>query len=241
MLNLNEIKVVVLDNPKATWESQETQSLFCKIIALKLSGYGASHSAQSLSIDTTDFIATHLLLCRTNTGGLEPIMGYKSISRKRCDDHSVGFPALTMLENSDGNTYSNKIIEILNSSQEISYDSAWTILPPYRKKENITRKLKDIFTAMVVHHHKDFKIPQWLGCGVLRLKTDLFFSKMGAKQITPPFRQRSLSGEPVVMMHLSEFSQSTLNTAAELKFLWDQKIIISNELIGRNHPQRIAA
>ena len=84
-----------------------------------------------------------------------------------------------------------------------------------------------------MHYHREYKIPHIIGCGVLKLKTHLFFEKWGyqyvkhnGKILDPILMSTRIKDRPieVVLMHLEKFSEYALKTADRYQKLWEERI-----------------
>lgn len=227
------IKIVILDCPIATWQNPDTQKLFCKLLNLKLQGYGKEYPEGVTSLDSSDFFGTHLLICRTDEHGeLEPLMGYKSISAKRAEFFRMTFPALTTLRAGGAQKFEPAIQQIisncLKSNQDISYDSGWTKSPSIDKE--FSKYLRQIITAIGTFYHSESDIKEWLTCGIIRFKTDEYFRYLGATDVTEPFGVFSSANEQGVMLHLKKPSQQALEDAEKVRSFWESRILIGPEI-----------
>jgi hypothetical protein len=227
-----KIQIVVLSNPVSTWDDPTTRDLFFQLISLKLKGYGRAYPDGVIAVDSIDFIADHLLLCeQRRDGGLRVLMGYKSVLHSRCEHYHLPFPALPLLKSSKADQYIPKIEKILedakNRKEELAYSSSWTIDEHAQKNRELNRYLRKLFTTMIIGYHRDYNIPQWMTCGVVRFKTDEYFDFLGGKALTDAFPQYSLEGEPVRMFHIVKHSEQALASAAENEQVWKDRLYIS--------------
>lgn len=236
----SNLKIVILESPYDHWDHPLVQQLFPKIISLKLAGYRNEYPYGVLPVDTSDFVATHHLVCREEHGELTPIMGYKITKLDRCRVHGIGFPALTLAKAAGADQHAEAVQEIVTRCESaginISYDSSWTIHPSLKEDRTLRDLLKNLTTAMLVRYHLESGTQEQLGMGVLRFKTDRYFQNMGYQLLKkkwrelPPFDHPFLLGEKVVLMHSPNFSESALAMGQQFQELWDARITI-----GDNH------
>jgi hypothetical protein len=225
---LNKLSVVIIDQPIDQLNNPIVNDLFTKILELKRKGYGLEYDMQALPMDTTDFFSTHLSICLEEEGELVPICTYKSVSYSKCQEYQVQFSPLGLIKDGGTPECFEKIQSILHRCEEsqidISYDCSWTVDPRYRRTKQ-SHLLRELALALAFWHHKDFKIPEFMTCGILRMKTDQFFYAMGHRRIGEHalFSHRSLCGEEAVMVHLEKFSDWAVDTAGKYEGLWGRR------------------
>lgn len=222
-----------MDPPYYSSHQPEVQKLLGRMINMKVEGYTSQHGEGVLSIDTTDFIGSHLLLCQVEASGdLTPIMGYKSTKRSDCNRFGVDFPIERIVREHGTQKCFSELSALFSrcekSNAEITYDTSWTISPTVRVQESLKKEIKDITTAIAVHHHRDFNIPHWLTFGICKFKTDMFFSKWGLKPVSSQalLKHPFLKGSDAITMHcdVSEHSQYAYEMADKYSALWSDRI-----------------
>jgi hypothetical protein len=233
-------QLVIIDCPYDTWSNQLTRDLFADTIQLKLDGYLASYPYGALPVDTTDFIGTHHIVCEKKNGSLVPVMAYKTTALTRCKIHNLTFPALSLMQAAGAKKHAEEVMRIIaaasENQHEISYDGSWTMDPAIRRDKTRSEYLKKIMTAINVQYHISSHVPEILGLGLLRFKTEQYFKNIGYRQLSqgdqllPPISMGSLQNESVVLMHLTEFTKEALATAQEFNWLWEKRIEISDHL-----------
>lgn len=238
-----KLRVVILETPYDTWFEKGAQELFSKMIGLKFTGYLKEHPYGSLPVDTSDFVANHLLVCDERNGELIPLMGYKTITLSRCRTHQLTFPALSLLSSSNAPTeHKQAVLEILNRCEankiEVSYDSSWTIHPDARADRELTLELRDILTSVVSRYHREYEIPEILGLGVVKLKTAKLFATWGLEPMSvngeplPTFTLSSLQGAEVLLVHGKPFSETALALTERYANFWEERVTISSPAIA---------
>ncbi|MGZ5279528.1 MAG: hypothetical protein ACXWC9_06280, partial [Pseudobdellovibrionaceae bacterium] len=101
IIRSQNLRFVVLKSPFQIWtqlENDTFKDLFHDMVRLKLQGYGLEYPRGVLPVDTSDFIATHLLVCKEEGSRLRPIMGFKTTSFADCEHHQIAFPALGLVQ-----------------------------------------------------------------------------------------------------------------------------------------------
>jgi hypothetical protein len=241
IFNNTKLKVVIIDYPIFALDNAECSKILGKALKMKYQGYATAYNDKVLPMDKTDFFGTHLILCEEIENELFPIFAYKSITLDRCKFHEVEFPILSLMK-SDGHPMCvealNHIIETTAPSA-ISYDSAWAQDINYRFNKSLELKtlLGEIAMMFMVRHHQDAKISNAITNGVVKVKTDLFFQKLGFKKLTEDenshFIQKHLDEEECVIFHTSEFSLEAHSYAKKHQELWENKLMIDGLEIAR--------
>jgi hypothetical protein len=233
-LGEKKLKVVIIDYPILAMADSICAVLMGKIFKMKFDGYAATYNDKIIPIDKTDFFGTHIALCEeTKDGVLEPIFAYRSVSLARCNEFALEFPALYMMKN-DGHPSCvediNKIIANEKDLSSISYDSSWAQDLTYRFSSNpeIKETLREIMTTVIVMHHKEFKIPHMITCGVVKVKTDRFFLSIGLKKLNENahFIENGMTKEECVVFYTKEFSFEAKSLAKKYETLWNSKMVI---------------
>lgn len=235
-MTTSPFKVVVLDCPYDTWSSTDTQYLFSEIINLKLSGYKSVHKEGSLPVDTYDFIATHILVCRDEGGKLKPVTGFKSVTSERCKRFNLPFPTVQLLAANSTPEHTEAVASIMRdcdqSGDVLAFDSSWTVDPDVRKSREAHHFLQELFISNVVHLHTSSSPHKLIGAGVRRIRTDKFFERVGfnrlanAGQALPTFRQASLVGAEVALIYLERFSEFAKELSMKYESFWSNRITI---------------
>jgi hypothetical protein len=231
-------QVVVLDCAYDTWGNPQTRELLLRTLSLKLNGYLSAYPYGTLPIDTTDFICAHLLICERRSHELFPVMGYKCTSLDRSKTHRLAFPCQAILQASGADAHlkqAEQIVgEAVSAGRRISYDGSWTLDPVIRADEILAPRFKDALIALNVLHHLDSDIPEILGFGMPRFKTDQFFRFIGYEPVSggdgplPELKMSTLQNEPAVLMHLRKFTDLALAVAKRFEPLWRNRIEISD-------------
>lgn len=233
-----KFKVVIIDYPIEVLDNDLCAIIFGKTLQMKHIGYKVTYGENVLPMDKSDFFSTHIIFCEDRGDQLIPIIAYKSTAYDRCLSYNFEFPALTLMKN-DGHPSCvdkiNNILQNVESPNMISFDSCWAQNLEYRfsPDSELKKCLREITMMFAVKHHKEFNIPHMMTCGVVKVKTDQFFLKIGLKQLNEHalFKQKNLNGEDVVIFYNNEFSFEALTMAKKYEKLWNEKLVIDSTSI----------
>ncbi len=235
------LRFVVLKSPFQMWMRADHDSfarLFHEMVGMKLRGYGKEYPAGVLPVDTSDLIATHLLVCdQDEKGELHPITGFKTTSLSDCLHHQIAFPALGLVQAAEAPQHIQAILAVMKAAQasgkSLSYTGSWTIEPNLRTNKQLTGQLIQMFRASYVFYHMDTKIDEVITGGTIRFKADSLLGNMGHDplllngQQLPPIRVKHLFGEPVAVLHLKAFTKEAQEQSEPFQKLWRERIEIS--------------
>lgn len=245
---ITNFKMVILKNPSKIWsqtEDAEFRNLFYKIARLKLRGYEAEYPPGVLPIDTTDFIATHILICDMKPEGASPITGIKSTTLSQSQTHRLNFPALSLVQAAEAQPHIQAMIHLIQQCQklnkELAYTGSWTINPETRKDRVLTKEVTRMFYAAYVLYHMEYQINEIITGGTMRFKADHFFRSMGHDifsykgQPLPPIYVKHLFGEQVQLLHLKAFTEEAKRSAEEFREMWSNRLEIDIQSIIKRH------
>ncbi len=233
-MDIRDLQIVVLEDLKDVWTDPDVRELYCDLMQIKFDGYGAVYGDNVVSSDKADFFGTHLLVCQKGIR-LKPIYGYKSVSLDKSKEFHLTFPALSLVQADGHKECLDELQRIIKAAQlkgeNLSFDYSWaqdTSIKEIRTKE-MAQLFRDITMAVGVSHHRDYGINHMITCGVVKVKTDLFFEKMGLKKISSrsEFPQKDLNDNNVHIFHTSKFSDYAYEMAAKYSDLWENRINIS--------------
>lgn len=244
MPSTTQLHVVVLDDPSQIWEAPQVPDLFARAIGLKLAGYRDKYPSGVLPVDATDFVGTHVLVCREQGGQLDPVMGFRSLTYSRCRFHYLTFPLLSIARNSNAPKHARCVEEEIRRCEaqgiELHYNGGWTIHPKVREDATLRPLFKDLMVALDYFHHDGGRKPyELLGAGVIRLKTDAFFESYGYESLgfegvpLAPVQSHYLAGEPVRFIQVKKYTQRAYDCAERFKGLWDQRLVYSADTLRR--------
>ena len=212
-IDVGDLQVVVLDNVKKMWSNEFVRELFNKTLQIKFDGYDSVYGSNVISVDKIDFFGTHIIVCYKNGPKLEPIFAFKSATMKRCHEFLHAFPAVSLVKR-DGNYLCNQNLQYLlddikNRGEEVSYESSLSQSILVRKNKTIKVKqlIHEVTMMLAVSYHKSYGIENMLACGVIEVKTNKFFQKMGLSDLCKDsyFKQTDINDNLVSLMYTKKF------------------------------------
>jgi hypothetical protein len=217
--------------------------MFPKIIRLKTEGYRKEYDQHVLPFDSSDFIATHLLLCEKGSNEeLRPVLGFKSVTLKKCDDHRINFPMLGMLENTQSDPMYKKVVSSIldeyrrnSNSANVAYNGSFTILPELREDKVLMKYLWDITFSLLTNYYIDYSINHVLAVcatkfNVHKKKETLGWNFINAgNEELGPYHCSALFGAELVPMELKDVKAKSSESSEKFKDMWEEKIILDLE------------
>lgn len=252
---MKDLKIVIMKSPFRLWAKggdPAFATLFHEMIGLKLRGYGAEYPEGVMPVDTSDFIATHLLVCRTHGDRLVPLTGFKSTLLSDCEAHRVAFPALGLVQAAESAPHVSYVRQTMARVQAagltLAYTGSWTIEPELRRDRALAQELVALFKAMYVFHHLDEKVDEVFTGGTIRFKADVLLGRLGHDPIVhegetlPPLRVRHLFDEPVSLLHLKSFTKSARDGVEPYRGIWENRLVIApdSSAVGGERAKRAA-
>lgn len=233
IFDLKRYQLVVIDYPVYALDDAFTQSLLGKALKLKIEGYNSTYTERVFPFDKADFFGTHLIFCEEVDGELIPIFFYKSAPYDRCLKHNFEFPAYTCVK-TDGHpslvSDISKLIEQVNKPELISFDSSWAQNINYRFSgdNGLKERLREIMMMVIVMHHQEFKLPHMLCTGVVKVKTDQFFLRIGMQKLNEHAHHNEyfMDGTEMVIFYANSFSEEAMQNAEKHKNLWNKKLVV---------------
>jgi len=236
-----KLRVVILDCPYDTMDHPLVQDLFPKVLALKIQGYRSEHPYGVMPVDSGDFVGCHVLLCEESDAGLNPIMGFKSITEDRCRTFQLEFPAYHLLDHTRLFQHRKAITECLENAKKekarVGYNGSWTMSPDARAHRDFARIVKDMSISFLALYYQTYHIKYVVAAAVVRFKVDHLKRFIGFKQIElrgkalKNFDSPAFFGEELALMFLNEFSVKINQLAENFKDLWANRLVISKETL----------
>lgn len=236
-------RFVVIRSPHELMENELTRDLFPKLVQLKVEGYRKEYGNHVLPFDSSDFIASHLLLCEIqNDGSYTPVLGFKSVTLEKCDDYRIPFPILGMLESNQPNdSYKKTILDTINSyrsantQSQLAYNGSFTILPRLRENKILMKYLWEITSSLLVNYYIEYKIPHVIALCATKFHIHLKKEELGwnfiksGSGILEPYPCKSLFDAMLIPMEFSNLSQKGIDAAARFHDMWMNRITLDLE------------
>lgn len=224
----------VIEDPLAT-------DIYPKLIAFKRIGYQKEYGEFVLPFDSSDFIASHVLLCeKQKTGDLIPVLGFKSVTLRRCDDFRIPFPMLGMLESKDNVNQESKdaVLKLMNHyrqnslSEKFAYNGSFTIIPRLREDKVLMKHLWDITFSLITNYYIESGIDHVVAVCAMRFNVHKKKEELGWNTINglngplSPYLCRSLFDTQFLPMELVGVKEKSEVPSSKFKDLWENKIVI---------------
>lgn len=238
-----DFQLVIMDSPyEIVEQSVLVDHLFMQMMSLKKQGYEKHYQHGVLPVDTSDFVATHVLLCRRKRDqSLQPIMGYKTITLDRCQEFNLRFPGLSLVQNAQMPEHTKVVEDIMQrcekEQKKLAYLGSWTVDPEYRKRPGPHEDLREAFKAFYRLLYREQNVAEVLIGGTLRFKTEKVFAELGHKALSQNGQELShihvahLNKEPVLVMHSQEFNDSSKLAEQKWQDVWQERIHLEKELL----------
>lgn len=249
----NKLRIVILKDVSQFWshtDDERFKHLFHKMIQLKLHGYNSEYPEGVLPVDTTDFIADHLLVCKEEHGELTLLSGTKSTTVSVSQKHLIKFPGLSLVQASESKPHiaamENLMKECAAQNRELTYTASWAITPEARKDKSLRADVHEYFNASYVFHHMESKIQDIVCGGTIRFKVESTLARQGHAAMCAngerldPLPVKHLFGEKVQLLHLKQFTPESIEAAHLLKEDWDNRIEMSAETFAKKYLLKVA-
>lgn len=235
---MNDVKIVLLDCPYATFTEQITQEYFGKSIGLRIKGYKARYGKGVFPLDITDYVSAHILICVPEGNGIRPVSTVKIVLLSRCEQFNVPFPAIGVAQATESAAQvgfiKESITEAKSANADLSYLTSWTVDPDLpRINRALAANIKELLIATIVNYHWLHGITRGLVAGNVRYKTDKMSESWGYRYGTyqgkplPQFNAAFLFGVPAYFMRLEEFSEYAVGVAEKFSTLWANRLEIA--------------
>jgi hypothetical protein len=234
-------RFIVIRSPHELMENEFVRNLFPKVIQLKVEGYRKEYGNYVLPFDSSDFIATHLVLCELQKdGSYIPVLGFKSVTLQMCDDYRIPFPILSMLENDNNKKTILGTMDgyrATNSQSQLAYNGSFTILPRLRENKVLMKYLWKITSSLLVNYYIEYQIPHVLALCVTKFHIHLKKQELGwnfiqsENGILGPYNCKAFFDTTLVPMEFSNLSIKGIEAAARFKDMWLNRITLDLENI----------
>ena len=224
------LRFVTLDCPLERWRDPHVRAAFAEMVRLKMLGFGSAHAAGIMPVDTSDFIASHVLTCVEGNDGLHLVAAFRSISTERCREFNLTFSAESLAIAADAREHAAAVRELVARDGRVGYLGSWTIHPSARDNASLRAALRDDFALGAILAHEEAGIPRMVVGATLRFKVDRLLSPVGFRPLSlrgaelPPIAVRHLHGESVLMMCRDEAAAP--QAAEALRGRWSARVVL---------------
>lgn len=232
MIELNQLKVVLLNGVFSQINDPEIGELFVKLLQLKKNGYQGHHSERFIPVGTHDFFGIHLLICEEKT--MTPILCSKVVSYTSCDYHNISFPLWNLPDvfNQEQQSEVHKIIsERVTQGKDISYSGGLTINPKF-KGFGQSEFFKDMYSGLHYLLHEENELKTMMGFATPKVGTDAFFARWGVRPLQVAGSEMKATPLPfangaesiLVWGDLENLSAYKREMGMKYKKLWDNRL-----------------
>lgn len=240
-MTLHRLRAVVIDCPIKHWNHPIVRQMFHKMVNLKLIGFRSKMPDNYLPVDTSDYIGTHIMVCRENGNGeLHPIMAFKGISLERCHQYGQQFAGRSCISSAHSDLHKMALEQYIESSIEgghaLAYTSSFAVDPDLDRGAKL-EAMKLLF-PLVALYRLDFGISRLLALGSIKTKTNVTFRKLGfhplvhAGEMIPPVNIPAFQNERFEAMAMEHPSVECESSANAIQAWWDARIEISDKSLS---------
>ena len=238
------LKIVVLDNPSANYDNPFVRDLLSKVLELKIRGFRQRWPKEYLPVCKSDFFGTNLVLCLEMDTGLQPLVAYRAVTKKRCDQYHFKFPGYTLCDNTGSLPHINAVRsfneESLKQGKNLAYSSVftidhWMLIDKEKIPRKKVRNIVDFLLPLFAYQHIHWKVDHSVAVGSVKTKTDQMYHRMGLFPIKykgeelPPQRFPELGDGLFEVQTLTTLTDESLAAAQRYLPLWKDRIHISDE------------
>ena len=237
---IENLRILVLDNPFASWDSPFVRDMFNKIILLKKLGYQSRFPLNYAPVDKSDFHGTHLAFCQERNGELFPITAYRVMERDRCEKYGMAFSGEVLCDTTSSEEHKLALREFCHKYKEvnIAYSSSFTIDPNIQREYR--KEAIDFLIPLFAYSHIHWKIEKSLALGSVRTHTDTMYHQMGLLPLKHngetlnPIAFPCYAGEEFEVQACEELTPHCLEMAKKYLYLWKGRIQISDASVGHD-------
>ena len=239
-ISLEEIKIVIIDNPYDCMADSSARDLWAKIMALKIAGYRSEYPYGVLPVDTSDFYSTHMaLFVQHENEGLKPILVCKNISLERHELFSAEeFMLVDHFKKANAPAHLQAIrdtVEVAKKSgKNLHYFGSYTTDPEIRGDKVFSILLKELFLALHVNFHIAYGVEISACAGAKKFKVDKMLEVWGYGKLKlrgeelPDYRPACIFGGDATFFQTERFSDYAYSIAHKYKALWDARLHFAN-------------
>jgi len=184
------VKIVTIHNFYKSCTNRLVKELFGEMLLVKQEGYGPDYPESFLPLDSSDFVATHHLLCLEAWGSLEPIAGLRHCVQSVCEPYHVISPLLALVEDAGQEPHISQLRRLIRehreSGRELISSGGFTIKKAKRTDRALSTLLKELVVALMCDDHWKHGNATLIGGGVIRFKTEQLWERSGYKPLLSP-------------------------------------------------------
>ncbi len=236
MLKLDDIQIVLVRSLYDNVQSKEVKDIWGNLIEMKVKGYKAEYPEGILPFDTSDLVATHLVVCNKNDS-MKPLFAFKSITLDKCDYHRIPFPMIAMTAGKEQDKHVLAVNSLVNHYREtkkshmLAYNGSFTCDPDCRKYSNFKDLLWDLTLTLLVKYYTDYNIPHVVAVASKQFRVDRRKLLWGWKylqhenEVLDALNCYPLFDTLFAPMELKQHSELAINVANKYQNLWDNRVV----------------
>jgi hypothetical protein len=239
---MDNLRIVVLENPQASFDSQLVKDLFIDNLAMKIRGFRQRWSQYYIPTCKTDFIGTTLMACKEVNGKLLPITSYRTIKKSQCEKYRIDFPGSTLCNNTASLEHMNALKDFIEEAQasdkEVTYSSSFTVYPWLQKEEK--REAIEMLIPLFAFYHMHYQVERSIALGAAKTGTDKMYHKMGLFPIKlkgealPSIVFPEYDNEEFEVQTLNGLTDEAIELAKSKMRLWKDRIHVKDASLGRD-------
>lgn len=229
------LRAVLFDCPYNTICDPASQDLFGKLLSLKIKGFREQYPYGVLPFDPSDLAATHILICKIESGIMHPVLGFKSITYERCNQFMLKFPGLSLVDGVEDPRYRIAIEQICSNASKfnlpLAYNGSLTVDPTFQK-QTPRGFASTLATYLFLRYYKEMRPPNVIAGAAMRFKVHELKQFAGFKMVEydhtalEPFHCKFAFGEQVALMHLEQMNPLALNWCEPFESIWENRLEI---------------
>lgn len=236
---LSSCRIVQLINPYEQWSNPLVRELFVQTSTLKINGYGRKYPNGVIPVDTNSWFCDHFLLCReSDSGELQPIMGFQRVTLERSRKHYQPFPAHGLCKEADSHRHIEVVEKLMSRFDErpnkLSYTGCFTIDPELRTDRDLMGELSRLMVALhYLFHKEEGEGHEIITVAIVRFKIDEILMQYGffplLEDIDDTLPIEHVAGEEGRYMRGREFNSRMVALAESFVPLWNNRMVLARD------------
>ncbi len=198
-------------------------------------GYKSVYPYGVLPIDSNDWFANHVVLCKVDDAGVYPITGFKSITKGTVDKVGQDFSFYSHLigDNSANVIESSKLwVKEVSEAGETAYQGGWTMCPELTADKVVRRMALEVSQALMPLYYGEYKIPNMIFAVNSKFKVNKLAEPLGFKYLRqhgiklPACEWSGHADALYYIMHIENYGYLDYATQLRDKYktLWDRRL-----------------
>lgn len=234
--------MIVLDCPAQHINDPFIQKTYIKLLALKINGYRTAEE-KYLAVDESDIYATHFIVGEQKEDHIDPVISFKALTQKRCEEWNRPFNATAITQKSNSKDHLNSLMRIIeeckNNKEDFGYTASLAV-SPFLKDKTIKEKIIEMFLCMLARFHTDFEIKKSMCVGRVKVKSPEVLKRIGYYPITlngeelSSLRLPQYLNNEYIMLVLHKISEEGEKIIEKYRTDWESRLVYPYN--GNNQP-----